>query len=271
MQTWAHPALWPFLVAASSAGVFALVASVVPPGRLRGGIVALGLSVAWGAGLWFAARAPQWPPTGADGWQFYAVLLAGAAAVAGPLWRGGSWRPVAAGGILLAVFFVSQAPGFSLVVGLWVAGCALLALANLWSVAAVGRSVQAAVTLFALAVFALVVGAVLDFSVSASAGQSAQVFAAGSGAVWLVSLALRRQLDLRPSGLVAAVVLGGLLAHAGMAGRLGAVSVLLLACAWPVAALAARLLHRQSGMVRGVAVVLLLVVLCFAALWTAKI
>ena len=271
IQTMLLTALVPSLVA----GVFALTASWLPPGRWRSGVVAAGLAVAWCAGSWLAVRAPRWPAMQAADWQFYAVAAAGVIALITPfldLKRAWSWL---AGFVFFAVFFALLLqrmlaglwPGPGALV--WPLGLAALALINAGAVSRVGHSVQAAWTFFALLVFSVFSSALLTLSGAVSLGHSAGLLASACGAVWLVSWALRRQVEMGPTGFVAATIGVCLLTQGVVLSDLKPWTALLVASSWPAASMVSWLLRHRSGRVRAsltLAVMVCLLIFAFLLL-----
>jgi len=273
LQTGLVTVLAPAVVAA----LFLLAASVAPPGRWRSALAALGLAAGWGLGVWLAVRPPRWPPVQSSDWFFFGVALAAVLVVITPLWRGSSWPRVAGGLIFLAVVFglvvqrylAGQWPGpVFWLVPLAAAGLALLGVASAGSV---GHSVQAAATFFLLMVFSVFVSVALTLAGSASYGHMAGILASACGAAWIVSLLLRRQVDLVPVGFVAGVILGGLLLQGIIFSNLPLRSALVLAAAWPATAVAAWLLRRGAGTWRvALTVVALIVPMALGLWWTQK-
>jgi len=262
IQTMLLTALVPSLVA----GVFALIASWVPPGRWRSGVVAAGLAVAWCAGSWLAVRAPRWPAMQAADWQFYAVAAAGVIALITPfldLKRAWSWL---AGFVFFAVFFALLLqrmlaglwPGPGALV--WPLGLAGLALINAGAVSRVGHSVQAAWTFFALLVFSLFSSALLTLSGAVSLGHSAGLLASACGAVWVVSCALRRLVDLGLAAFVSSIILGGLLVQGLFFGGLPWPAALVMGVAWPAAAVTCFLTRHGAGVWRAAVATVLIAV-----------
>lgn len=263
------------LVPAGLAGVFALAASVVPPGRGRNALMALGLAVAWCAGVWLAVRVPRWPPVQASDWQFYAVVVAGAvvavvpAAVAPWPYR---WVAAWAAGFAFFQLLVPRIasgifPGWPLLLG--PAALSAVLLLSAAGIALNGRSLQAAWTFFGLMLFALMLSAAITLGGSASLGQAAGVFAASCGAVWLVSWMLRRQTNPAAAGWVAAVALGGLLAQSVAYAEMPPVGAALFCAAWPAAALACWVLRGISGTWRGAVAMMLVGGLTGVGVWLA--
>jgi hypothetical protein len=241
------------LAPAAVAGLCGLLSSLAAPGRWRSGLIAAGVGAAWCVGVWLTVRAPAWPPKQASDWHFLAVVLAMTSALVTPWWRGTSpWRPFA-GFVFFAAAFAMMTRRF--LVGLWPGagawfwplGSGALALASAYGVGAVGRYVQAAVTLAGLVVFAMPVSVVLTLAGAASLGHAAGVFASACGAAWLVAFMFRRQVDMHPTGWVAATVLGGLVLQGVVFGGVRPAAALLLALAWPLAAFVAWLLRRGAG------------------------
>lgn len=272
-----HPLLQTMLltvaVPAAVAGGFVLAASGMPPGRWRSGLVAAGLAVAWCAGSWLAVRAPRWPAQQASDWQFYAVAVAGVVVLLTPFadvrraWR---WL---AGFVFFALFFALLLQ--RMLAGLWPEpgafvwplGLAALALINAGAVSRVGHSVQAAWTFFALIIFSSSAAALLALSGSASLGHSAGLLASACGGVWLVAALLRRQLEMGPTGFVAATIGAGLLAQGVLLSDLKPWAALLVACSWPAASMVSWLLRHRSGRVRAPLTVTVIVgLLSFALL-----
>jgi hypothetical protein len=262
IQTMLLTALVPSLVA----GFFALAASWVPPGRWRSGLVAAGLAVAWCAGSWLAVRAPRWPAMQAADWQFYAVASAGVIALITPflnLKRAWSWL---AGFVFFAVFFALLLqrmlaglwPGPGALV--WPLGLAALALINAGAVSRVGHSVQAAWTFFALLVFSVFSSALLTLSGAVSLGHSAGLLASACGGVWLVSWALRRQVDLGLAAFVSSIILGGLLVQGLFFGGLPWPAALVMGVAWPAAAVLSFLTRHGAGVWRAAVATVLIAV-----------
>lgn len=241
-----HPLLQTILVTvlvpAAVAAFFVLVSALAAPGRWRSALVAGGLGAAWCTGVWLAVRAPRWPAVQAADWHFYAVVLAAGAVLVTPWWRGAAAPRAVAGWVFLAASFAVITHRF--LSGLWPAagawlwpvGAAALALLAAFAVGAVGRRVQAAVTASSLMSFAVFCSAALVLGGSASLAHAAGIFAAACGAAWVVSWALRRQVDMLPAGFVAAVILGGLILQGVVYAQLRPSSALVLALAWPLAA-----------------------------------
>ncbi|MBE2180367.1 MAG: hypothetical protein IAE97_07835 [Chthoniobacterales bacterium] len=244
------------LVPAAVCGVSVLAASLLPPGRWRGALVGAGAAAAWCLGVWFAVRTPRWPPMQAADWQFYAVMVAGLVALVFPWGATTAWQRGMSGFVFFAVFFVLLAhrflaglwPGMAAMA--WPAGLAAFALLNVWAVAGVARSVQAAATCGAIMVFSVLVSAGLALGGAATLGHSAGILAAAAGAAWVVSWTLRRQMDGLPAAFAATVVLGGLLGQGVLFGGLDPAAAIWFGAAWPVAAMATRVLRHCGGKLR---------------------
>jgi hypothetical protein len=258
------------------AGVFLLIATWVPPGRWRSGVVAAGLATAWCAGSWLAVRSPRWPALQAADWQFYAVAVAGVVALITSLWGlTRAWRWVA-GFVFFSVFFAVllqrvlaglwPGPG----VFVWPLGLAALALVNAGAVRRIGHSVQAAWTFLAMLVFAVLMSAALTASGAASLGHGCGLLASACGGLLLISCVWRRQLDLAPAALVVAVIVGGLLVQGVFFAGLKPVAALLVGVAWPAAAAVAWLLRHGSGVFRAGFVTATVAVCGAVALWLAS-
>lgn len=270
-----EPILLTVLVPAGAAAIFLLVASVVAPGPWRGAVAACGLVVAWCLGVWLAVRVPRWPPLQASDWQFYGVLASGVLVLAViPWWRGQTAGRALAGLIFFAVFLglivqrfllgLWPGPGF----WLWPAGAAALALLSTAAIGAIGHSVQAAATFFTLMLFSLFVSGALTLGGAASLGHAAGVSAAACGAAWLISLLLRRQVDLLPTGFVMATLLGGLILQGVIYANLSGRAALILAMILPMAAIVALVLRRGSGSWRAALTLLVVLILgALAVLW----
>ena len=261
------------LAPAAVAGFCVLLASLAAPGRWRSALMAAGIGLAWCVGVWLTVRAPDWPPKQASDWHFLSVTLATAATLVAPWWRGTSpWRPFAGlvffgttFALILRRFLTGLWPGAG--AWWWPVGSGALALASAYGVGAVGHYVQAAVTLAGLVIFTVPVSVVLTLAGAASHGHAAGVFASACGAAWLVSFVLRRQVDLHPTGWVAATVLGGILLQGVVFGGARPGAALLLALAWPMTASVAWLLRRGAGSWRVAFTVGTLVVCGAGAVW----
>ncbi len=269
LQTGLLTVLGPAVVAV----LFLLAASLAAPGRWRSALAAVGLCVAWGVVVWWLVRAPGWPPLQASDWHFYGVALAAVAVLITPWWRGlVVWR-LLAGFVFFAVLSGLIIQGFT--DGLWAgpkfwlgpAGVAVLAVLGAASVGTVGHFVQAAATFFLLMVFSLLCSVVLVLGGAASLGQGAIICAAACGGAGLVSLLIRRQVDLLPVGFVAATILGGLLLQGVVDGGLPGRAALVLALAWPVLAVVAWALRRGAGSWRVALTLLVLLLPGAAAVW----
>jgi hypothetical protein len=269
-----HPLLQTVLVtvlapAAVAAG-FVLLATVAAPGRWRSALVACGIGAAWCTGLWWAVRAPRWPALQAADWHFYAVAAASVVVLITPWWRGAAVGRWVGGFVFFAATFAVMLHRY--LAGLWPApsawlwpiGGAGLALLFAAAVGASGRRVQAAVTLCGLMIFGVLSSGALVLGGSATLAHAAGIFAAGCGAAWVISLLLRRQVDLLPVAFMAAVILGGLLLQGVVYAQLRPVAALVLAAAWPLAATVAWLARHRSGTTR---VALFLVALVLPAVW----
>jgi hypothetical protein len=260
------------LVPAMVAGCFALAASWLPPGRWRNGMVAAGLAAAWCAGSWLAVRVPRWPAMQAADWQFYAVAVAGAVASLTPVWGARrTWRWLAGFAFFLLFFMLLLQrvlaglwPGPGAFV--WPAGLAALALVNTGAASRVGHSVQAAWTFFALLVFSVLTSALLALSGAASLAHGAGLMALACGGIWLVSWALRRQMDLGPGAFVAVVILGGLLVQGLFLSGLKGQAALVVGLVWPAAAGLAWLLRHRTGAFRATLIVVSVAGFCGLAL-----
>lgn len=257
-------------------GLSVLAAAVLPPGRWRGAVIGAGTAAAWCLGVWLAVRTPRWPPMQAADWQFYAVVIAGILALVFPWGSTTVWQRGAAGFVFFAAFFVLLAHRF--LVGLWPglaaiawpAGLAVLAVLNVWAVAGVARSVQAAATSCGIMIFSMLASAGLALGGAATLGHSAGILAAAAGAAWVVSWVWRRQMDSLPAAFAATVVLGGLLTQGVLFGGLNPVAALWFGAAWPAASLAARALRQGGGKLRVGFVMGVLAACCGAALWQLK-
>jgi hypothetical protein len=256
------------LVPAAIAGAVLLLASWFSPGRWRDGLTAAGLAAAWCAGVMATVRWPQWPPMQAADGQFYGVVTVGVLALVSPWWKQplrGRWL---AGLVLASLFFVLLLhrlwhPPMLLWGPLLMGGGVLLSAV---AIERVGRYNQAAWTFFALTVYAVMVSTALMLGGSATLGHKAGLLAAACGAMCVVSVVWRRQLCLAQTGLVAAVLLGGLLAQSVFLSEMPRPAALLLAMAWWPAAVASWLLRHGSGQVRAVIVTLMFIAPCVAAL-----
>lgn len=264
------------LVSAATAGVCALVSVLVPPGRWRNGLVGFGLALAWCLAVALTIRTPRWPPMQAADWQFYAVVFAGAVCVAGPIWRmAAAWRALACV-LACSVFFVLL--GRRVLEGIWPApeawllpaGFGVAAMVSMISIGHVARSVQAAWTFFAMTTFSVIVSGAAALAGAVSLGHAAGIFAAASGAAWIVSWVFRRQTGAEPAAFVAVVVLGGLLVQASLLGELPGISALVFAAAWPVAAIASLLLRHAPGPWRAGVTSGFLAAVALVAFWLAK-
>lgn len=264
------------LVPAAVAALLVLFSAVAAPGRWRSALVACGLGAAWCAGVWWAVRAPRWPAVQAADWHFYAVVLATAMVLITPWWRGAAAPRAIAGFVFLAVVFAVMTHRFlaglwpAAGAWLWPAGCGLLALLAAYGIGVSGRRMQAAVTASGLMLFAVLCSAALVLGGSASLAHAAGIFAAASGAAWLVSLALRRQVDLLPTGWVAAVILGGLLLSGVAYAQLPLGAALLLGLTWPLAAVVTWLGRHGAGAFRVALFLGSILVPGALAVWLAK-
>jgi len=275
-----HPLLQTILVTvfapAAVAGFFVLVSALAAPGRWRSALVACGLGVAWCTGVWLAVRAPRWPAVQATDWHFYAVVLAAGAVLVTPWWRGAAAPRAMAGWVFLSAVFAVMTHRFlaglwpTAGAWLWPVGAGALALLAALAVGTVGRRVQAAVTASGLMSLAILSSAALVLGGSASLAHAAGIFAAASGAAWLVSWALRRQVDMLPAGFVAAVILGGLILQGVIYAQLRPASALLLALAWPLAAGVVWFGRHGSGASRVALCLGAIVVPGVLAVWLAK-
>jgi len=275
-----HPLLQTVLVtvfvpAAVAAG-FALVSTRVPPGRGRGAVLAWGLGAAWCAGLWLAVRAPRWPAVQASDWHFFAVAAASFAVLVTPWWRGGASRRWLAGFLFFAVFFAVMLHRYlaglwpAPVAWLWPVGGALLAVVSAAAVGVSGRHVQAAATVAGVLFFAVLSSGALVMGGSASLAHASGILAAACGGGWVISLLLRRQVDMLPVGFVAAAICGGLLLQGVVYAQLPAWSALILALTWPAAAVVTWLARRIPGAWRVALFLVVVVVPSLAAVWLAK-
>lgn len=271
MHPLAEPALLTVLVPGGVTALCVLTASLLPPGRWRGSLVAAGTAAGWCLGIWLAVRTPRWPPAQAADWQFASVAAAGVAAVLLPFAtiRTG-WR-FAGAALFFTLLFALVAWRF--LAGLWPApaafawpaGLALAATLNVWAIATAARSIQAAAAAFGLLVFSLLASAALALAGSAVLGHSFGILAAVAGAAWIVSWVLRRQLDPLPAAFVATTVYGGLLAQGLLFGGLPPSAAACLAAAWPTAAVVAALLRSARGHLRVVFVLVALAALAGGA------
>ena len=260
------------LLPAVFGGAFMLAAALVPPGRWRNAMAALGLAAGWGLGVWWTVRVPHWPPGQAADWQFYAVVTAAVLALITPAWRIPFRWQWLAGFVFYALFFILLLqrvlaglwPGSG--AWIWPAGLAALALLNAAAVERVGRSVQAAWTLFGLTAFSLVVSAGLTLAGSVALGHTAGILAATAGAMWVVAWVWRRQFSLGAVAFVATLIVGGLLAQGVLLAELNPAVALLWSASWPAAAVVAWLMRHRSGVVRGAVVSFLLLMPAVAAL-----
>jgi hypothetical protein len=252
------------LLPAVAGGAFMLAAALVPPGRWRNTMAALGLAAGWGLGVWWTVRVPHWPPGQAADWQFYAVVAAAVLALITPAWRTPFRWQWLAGFVFYALFFAlllqRVLAGLWPEQGVWIwpAGLAALALLNATAVERVGHSVQAAWTLFGLTAFSVVVSAGLTLAGSMALGHAAGILASAAGAMWVVAWVWRRQFSLGAVAFVATLIVGGLLAQGVLLAGLKPAVALLWSAGWPAAAAVAWLLRHRSGVVRGAVVSLLL-------------
>lgn len=224
----------------------------MPPWRWPSGLLAAGLAVAWFAGSPRAVRAARWPAIQSADWQFDPVASVGAIvliALLVDLRRARSWLACFvffAGffALLLQRMLVGLWPGPGAWV--WPLGLTALALVNAGALSRVGPSVQASWTFFALLVFSVLSSVLLTFSGAASLGHSAALLASACGAVWLVSWALRRPVDLGLAAFVSLSTRGGLFLQGLIFGGLPWPVTLLIGVVWPAAA-ASGLLHAPES------------------------
>ena len=135
------------LVPVAVCGVSVLAASVLPPGRWRGALVGAGAAAAW------CGRSPCARRGGRAGGGL-AVLCRRDRRHSGPVFRQGSatiWRPRRGSSSSPVISCCSPArflAGLAGHGGGLAGGLALLAVLNVWAVAGVARSVQAAATVW---------------------------------------------------------------------------------------------------------------------------
>lgn len=239
--------------------------------------VAVGAAAGWCLGIWLAVRTPRWPPGQAADWQFVAVAAAGLAAVILSFILTRPSLRLAVGTTFFALFFTLLTHRFlaGLWPGpgafLWPAGLVGIALLNVWAIVSVARSVQAAATTFGLLLFTLFASAALALGGSAVLGHSFGVLASVAGAFWIISWALRRQIDALPAAFVVTAISGGLLAQGMLFGGLKPNAAALFAAAWPAASVTVQLLRHTPGNLRVGLFLFTLAVFCGAGLVFASL